>query len=141
MNEANLIDVVLGRLVIIDGQDRQYLYLVESGGERSFQIVIGNNEAAEIHRVLHNLEPPRPLTHKLAHDVLEALKVKLTTVDITALKQNTFYARVNLANEAGEPLAQVDARPSDAIALALRSHCRIRVDERVLDEASRNGDA
>jgi len=132
-----LVDCVLGRIVIRDGADRQYIYVEETAGERGFPIVIGNSEAGEIHRVVHGIEPDRPLTHQLALSMVEALDVSLHCVDIVALKQNTFYARILLEDEEGEVVAKVDARPSDAIALALRSGCPLRVAEQVLVEASK----
>jgi bifunctional DNase/RNase len=134
MTEPKLVDVALSRVVIRDGADRQYIYLSEIDGPRGFPIVIGNNEAGEIHRVVHEIEPERPLTHALAYNAIQALGARLKSVDIVDLKQNTFYARVLLASDGdvdGEPKV-LDARPSDAIALALRAKCQIRVAESVL---------
>lgn len=136
MNEQNLIDSELGRLVIRDGADRQYIHLVETGGKRSFPIVIGNAEAGEIYRVVHREEPPRPLTHQLAFSLVQALDARITSVDIVDLKHNTFYAQITLENEGGDVVAVVDARPSDAIALALRACCRIRVADAVFRHAA-----
>jgi bifunctional DNase/RNase len=134
MTEPKLVDVALSRVVIRDGADRQYIYLSEIDGPRGFPIVIGNNEAGEIHRVVHEIEPERPLTHALAYNAIQALGARLKSVDIVDLKQNTFYARVLLASDGdgdGEPKV-LDARPSDAIALALRAKGQIRVAESVL---------
>jgi len=139
-SEDEMVDVALGRIVIRDRSDRQYIYLVETDGakeeKRGFPIVIGNNEAHEIHRVVHGIEPPRPLTHQLAYATIRALGASVRSVDIVDLKQNTFFAHVVLQDDAGTSLAVVDARPSDAIALALRARCRIRVAESVLERAS-----
>jgi len=132
MSEGKLVDVDLGRIVINDRDDRQYIYLCERAGERSFPIVIGNNEAGEIYRIVHKEEPQRPLTHQLAFDLVRALNAKVTHVDIIDLRHNTFYAQISLENEKGDVLAVVDARPSDAIALALRARCGIRVAETIL---------
>ena len=136
MADSPMIDVALGRIVIRDDADRQYIYLVERAGKRGFPIVIGNVEAGEIHRVLHGIEPERPLTHQLAHSLVEALGAQLRHVDIVDLKHNTFYAQLVLSDEKGATIAVVDARPSDAIALALRAKCKIRVAEAVLAQAS-----
>jgi len=137
--EDEMIDVALGRIVIRDRSDRQYIYLVEANGaedeKRGFPIVIGNNEAHEIHRVVHGIEPPRPLTHQLTYATIKALGASVKSVDIVDLKQNTFFAHVVLQDDQGDSLAVVDARPSDAIALALRARCRIRVAESVLERA------
>ena len=132
MTEAKLVDVALSRVIIRDGADRQYIYLSEIDGPRGFPIVIGNNEAGEIHRVVHEIEPERPLTHQLAYNAIQALGARLQSADIVDLKQNTFYARLLLASAGDEQPTVLDARPSDAIALALRAKCQIRVAESVL---------
>jgi hypothetical protein len=129
-----MIEVTLSRIVLREGSDRQYIYLSEVGGERSFPIVIGNSEAGEIHRVVHGVESKRPLTHQLAYSAIEALGGRIDSVDIVDLKLNTFYAQIRLQHAADEP-AVLDARPSDAIALALRAGCRIRVADEVMTKA------
>jgi len=131
--DPNLIGVWLGRIVIRDGADQQYIYLREKGGERGFPIVIGTPEALEIRRVVHDIRPERPLTHQLAFDSIRALGAQLKGVDVTDLRNNTFYARILIEDTAGE-LRQVDARPSDAVALAMRAGCPIRVAESVLEQ-------
>lgn len=135
-SENGMIDCTVGRLVLQDGADRQFIYLTEREGTRGFSIVIGSSEAHEIHRVLHDWEPDRPLTHKLTTELVGALGAAIKHVDVVDLKQNTFFAQVVLQNDAGDVLAVVDARPSDAIALALRARCPIRVAESVIDEAT-----
>ncbi len=140
MEDQEMIDVGLTRIVLRDGADRQHIYLAERGGARGFPIVIGNGEAGEIHRVVHGEETERPLTHQLTHDSIVALGARLKQVDIVDLRRNTYFAQVVLQNDAGDVLAVVDARPSDAIALALRARCRIRVAESVLAEATKNQD-
>ena len=136
MGEQRMIDVALSRIVIHDGIDRQYIYLSESRGDRGFPIVIGNNEALEIHRVVHAIEPERPLTHQLAYSTIRALGASLKSVDIIDLRKNTFFAHIVLQNDEGDVLTVIDARPSDAIALALRARCQIRVAESVMERAS-----
>jgi len=133
--ELRMVEVVLGRIVIREHADRQYVYLVERGGQRGFPIVIGSNEAAEIQRVVAGSECERPLTHQLAFAILESLGAKLRRCDIVDLRQNTFYAQLVL--ETTQPTSSVvlDARPSDAIALALRAGCPLRVAESVLEQA------
>ena len=135
-----MVDVALSRIVTRDQSDRQYIYLQEREPEserpRGFPIVIGTGEAQEIERVVHGEEPPRPLTHRLLHDVIQALGARISSVDIVDLRQNTYFAHIVLENADGQSLAVVDARPSDAIALALRARARIRVAASVLDRAS-----
>ena len=128
----NMIDVRLGRIIIRDGGEQQWIYLTERGGERGFTIVIGTNEAREIHRVVTRLEPPRPMTHQLAFNAIEALGATIQGIDIVDLRDNTFYALVRVERD-GEKFA-LDARPSDALALGLRAGCEIRVAESVLEQ-------
>ena len=135
MAEPKMIDVALTRIVIRDGADRQYIYLSDPASKRSFPIVIGNNEAGEIHRVVHKIEPERPLTHQLTFAAIQALGARIKSVDIVDLKQNTFYARIVLEHETNNTQTEIDARPSDAIALALRAGCQIRVAEPVIERA------
>jgi bifunctional DNase/RNase len=135
MPAQQMIDVALSRIVYRDGADRQYIFLAEVNGSRGFPIVIGNNEADEIRRVVHGLEPERPLTHQLTFNTIQALGGRIESVDIVDLKQNTYYAQIQIEG-GGTGHTSIDARPSDAIALALRAKCRIRVTEDVLTRAS-----
>ncbi len=130
-----MIEVALSRIVLRDGSDRQYIFLSELEGSRAFPIVIGNNEAGEIQRVVHGFEPERPLTHQLAFSAIKALGAQIRCVDIVDLRHNTFYAHIVLQNDKGDVLTVIDARPSDAIALALRAGATIRVAEPVLERA------
>ena len=127
-----MIDVMLSRIVLRDGAPQQYIFLSELAGPRSFPIVIGQSEALEIHRVVHGVEPERPLTHQLAFAAIQALGGTIDSVDIVDLKKNTFYARIQLLAGDATTAGTLDARPSDAIALALRAKCKIRVAEEVL---------
>lgn len=130
-----MIDVTLARIVIHEGVDRQYIFLAESEGERGFPIVIGNNEAWEIHRMVTGVPTVRPLTHQLCHEAIRSLGGEVKHVDIVDLRDNTFFAQMVLETGDGKAVP-VDARPSDAIALALRANCQIRVAESVLERAS-----
>ncbi len=145
--EPQMIDVRLGRIVIQDGLAHQYIYLNEEDGRRGFPIVIGNNEADEIHRVVHEEEPPRPLTHRLCYETIQALGAEIKRIDIVDLRDNTFFAHLVLQDKNGETTAVIDARPSDAIALALRARCPLRVAAHVMaaavsdDDKSGSGEA
>lgn len=130
---TEMVEMSLGRIVIREGADHQYIYLKEKGGERGFPIVIGSSEAWEIHRVVTKVDTERPLTHQLTYDIVEQLGACLTRVDIVDLASNTFFARLLLTNEEGEFCAAIDARPSDAIALALRAKCPVQVSLDVLE--------
>ena len=133
MDGTSMVDMALSRIVIREGADQQYIFLREQGGQRGFPIVIGTAEACEIRRVVAGLQTQRPLTHQLAFEAIRALGTELKRVDIVDLRDNTFFAQLVLQNKAGELTAVVDARPSDAVALALRARCPIRVAQSVLE--------
>jgi bifunctional DNase/RNase len=104
--------------------------LRESDGERYLPIWIGANEATAIAFAQQGVLPARPLTHDLFRDVLEALGARLTQVNITDLRDGVFFADLIFASG-----TTVSARPSDAIALALRTGTPIFGADPVLDEA------
>ncbi|NYI77271.1 bifunctional nuclease family protein [Nocardioides panzhihuensis] len=104
--------------------------LREVAGERYLPIWIGAVEATAIAFAQQGVVPPRPLTHDLLKDVVEATGNELTEVQITSVTDRVFYA--NLVFASG---VEVSARPSDSIALALRTGTKIVVSEEVLDEA------
>jgi bifunctional DNase/RNase len=133
-SEPKMVEMMLGRIVIREGADRQYIFLAERGGARGFPIVIGNSEAAEIHRVVTRQELERPLTHQLTYSVIQALGAEIRRCDIVDLRSNTFFAQLVVQSKEGNSTAVIDARPSDAIALALRARCPIRVAESVLEQ-------
>jgi bifunctional DNase/RNase len=104
--------------------------LRESAGSRYLPIWVGASEATAIAFAQQGVVPPRPLTHDLLKDVLDATGNTLTEVQITEVRDGVFYAILIL----GEGI-EVSARPSDSIALALRTGSRIVCSEEVLDEA------
>ena len=117
--------------VRVELQTNQPIVLLrEVGGDRYLPIWIGAVEATAIAFAQQGVIPPRPLTHDLMRDVLDALGVKLNAVRITEMRDNVFYAE--LVFDRGP---QVSARPSDAIALALRTGATIFGSEEVLEEA------
>ncbi|HLK00722.1 MAG TPA: bifunctional nuclease family protein [Streptosporangiaceae bacterium] len=104
--------------------------LKEAQGDRYLPIWIGAVEATAIAFAQQGMTSLRPLTHDLFRDVLDVLNVKLRTVNITALRDGIFYADLVFSNG-----AEVSARPSDSIALALRTGAEIFASEEILDEA------
>jgi bifunctional DNase/RNase len=108
----------------------------EESDDRALPIFIGTNEAQSIALAL-NAEnpPPRPLTHDLMKTMLESLEVSVSRVEISDLRDGTFYARIHL-DKAGIEDLEFDARPSDAIALAMRYDASIFVSRKVFDEAA-----
>jgi hypothetical protein len=108
--------------------------LKEQDGERYLPIWIGAAEAAAIAFALQGIPTPRPMTHDLMKQVLEELGVEVQKVSITELREGTFYAVLSLSRN-GDTF-EISSRPSDAIALAVRSNTPIFADAEVLDEAS-----
>lgn len=104
--------------------------LREAAGGRYLPIWVGAVEATAIAYAQQGIEPPRPLTHDLMRDVLATLGVSLTEVRITALEDGVFYATLVFSDG-----SEVSGRPSDAIALALRTDAPIRAEAAVVDEA------
>ncbi len=100
---------------------------------RILPIYIGISEAVAIHSALKNEIPPRPMTHDLLVEVIRRLDAKVEKIVIDDLVDNTFYARLILRR--GDREIEIDARPSDSIAVAVRLGAPIYIDESVLDEA------
>ncbi len=110
------------------------LILKETEGDRRLPIIIGQFEAQAIALELEGIRPPRPLTHDLVKNVLDSLGNSLSDVLISELREGTFYARLNL--EGNSISHEIDARPSDAIAIAIRFGAPIYVAESVMEEAA-----
>ena len=110
------------------------ILLKESQGQRFLPIWVGAAEATAIAFAQQGVEPPRPLTHDLMADAIEALDAVLTSVHITKIEEGTFYAELNLRTSSGVAVS-ISARPSDAIALALRTHSNILATAQVLEDA------
>ena len=122
----------LRRILIREVQERHVVELREVDGQRELPIEIALNEAAAIERRLLGQVPPRPQTHELLTSVIESLGAKIERVEITEFKDRVFYARLWLRRD-GE-LIDIDARPSDALALSVASGAPIYVQEKVLEE-------
>jgi bifunctional DNase/RNase len=124
--------------VAVDPQTQQGIVrLTGKRDRRSLTMVIGPFEANGIAIPLQGLRPPRPLTHDLLLGVMGHLRGTLTRVVITDLRDETYYARLHV-DAAGTAL-EIDSRPSDAIALALRAGVPIVVEDRVFEKAERAG--
>lgn len=108
--------------------------LKDSSDRRALPIYIGQDQAKAIISALEKQAPPRPLTHDLLVNVLEGWNMKLEKVIIHSLQDNTFYAILCMSQ--GEAKKEIDARPSDAIAIALRTGSPIWVMEEVVADAS-----
>ena len=109
------------------------LVLGEVNGNRRLPIIIGAFEAQAIALELEKIQPPRPMTHDLIRNLFDALGAEVTDIVIDDLREGTFFAKVRYVYDDDE--AQLDARPSDAVALAVRTDSPIFVASSVLDEA------
>ena len=107
--------------------------LKEIDGSRFLPIWVGAVEATAIAFAQQGLEPTRPLTHDLATQIIEKLDATMTAVHITDIADGVFYASILMRDGAGQGLT-ISARPSDAIALALRSSANILASDELLDE-------
>ncbi|MGQ9575323.1 MAG: bifunctional nuclease family protein [Thermoguttaceae bacterium] len=128
------VQMELSRIIISEINDNQVIYLKEVEGERQFPILIGIFEAHSIDRRVKGMVSPRPLTHDLIVSVIEHLGGELQDVVINELREHTYYAKLRVRRE-GE-LVEIDARPSDAIAVAVtcRPPLPIYVNEEVLND-------
>ena len=110
------------------------LLLKEVFGVRRLPIIIGQFEAQSIALEMEGIKPPRPLTHDLLKSVIENLGATIVEITISELKENTFYAKIKL--EMATITNEIDARPSDAIALAVRTGSSLFVAEDVMKVAA-----
>ncbi|MCX7878190.1 MAG: DUF151 domain-containing protein [Ignavibacteria bacterium] len=109
------------------------LILKEIGGERRLPIIIGSFEAQHIALELEGIKPPRPLTHDLLKNVIEQMGFSVAYVYINELRDGTFFAKIKM--DVGS-IDEIDSRPSDAIALALKFSVPIYVSEEVMNEVA-----
>lgn len=121
--------------IAVDAITRSPIVLLKDGTERrALPIYIGQDQAKSIIAALENQAPPRPLTHDLFVNMLEAWEMNVERIIIHSLQDNTFYALITVRK--GEAKKDIDARPSDAIAIALRTRSPIWVMEEVVADAS-----
>lgn len=125
----------LSRILVAELHDMQVIELSEIGGERTFPILIGLNEAEAIQRRFQHVSLKRPLTHDLLANVIAYMGGELVSVTVSDLSDHTFFATLDIRTEDGEEL-HVDARPSDAIAVAAGQEVPIFVAEHVLEDAA-----
>jgi bifunctional DNase/RNase len=128
-----LIEMSIKGLMVDPITNLPIVILKDKQGERVLPIWVGIFEANAIALQIENIATPRPMTHDLLRNVISDLDGQVDRIVVTDLKDNTFYAVIHLTVR-GERVA-IDARPSDAIALALRTHSPILVEEAVIDTA------
>ena len=130
-----MIQVELSKIIIDEKRQDQIIVLKEKKGERQFPIVIGFLEASSIKMKLSGVEPPRPMTHDLLVSTMKSLNATMQKLLIDKMVNNTFHAKLELKTTQGQ-IVLVDARPSDGIALAVRTGAEIYVEDDVMEKAS-----
>ena len=134
------VEMRLSKIIISEINEHQVVFLKEVEGDRRFPILIGIFEATSIDRRVKNIERPRPLTHDLLVGVVESLGGELDSVVISDLHDSTYFAYLRVRRD-GETI-EIDARPSDAIAVAMTTDppLPIYVDESVLEKSLHGGE-
>lgn len=134
------VEMQLARIIISEINENQVVFLKEVNGDRQFPILIGIFEATSIDRRVKDIQRPRPLTHDLLVGIVEQMGGELDSVMINELKDSTYFANLRIRYD-GE-IIEIDARPSDAIAVAVTCDppLPIFVEEEVLEEAIRSGE-
>ena len=130
---SHMVEVVIDSVRVSLTNTQRVVVLRESKGERYLPVWIGPYEAEAITVALQEIEVARPQTHDLIKNVLRAVDARLVRVEITALREDVFYG--NLVVEVDNRQVEVDSRPSDALAMAVRYRVPILVEEDVLEEA------
>ena len=128
-----LIEMTIKGLMLDPITNTPIVILKDKEGDRVLPIWVGLFEANAIALQIENVATPRPMTHDLLRNIITDLEGRVDRIVVSDLKENTFYAMIHLKTPSG-PVA-IDARPSDAIALALRTRAPILVDEKVIDHA------
>jgi bifunctional DNase/RNase len=129
-----LVAVRVDRVTLDPTNNRFIVILRDDQNHRLLPIVVGSNEAQAIALHLEKIIPPRPLTHDLMRNLLDSIDARIARVVVNDLRDSTYYALIALKWDGNQQ--EVDARPSDAIALALRLHAPIFVDEKVMRRAA-----
>ncbi|MGD0884766.1 MAG: bifunctional nuclease family protein [Thermodesulfovibrionales bacterium] len=121
--------------LLFDPRSSMYILLLKDiDGNDTLPIWIGKPEADSIALALGRVATPRPLTHDLIKNIITGLKIKVTKIVVTEIFDNTYYALIYLAD--GKKEVPIDSRPSDAVAVALRSNAPIFVEDGILEKRS-----
>lgn len=126
-----MVEMELNKIVIDEKRHDQLIVLKEKGGSRVLPIVIGLNEASAIKLKISGFNPPRPLTHDLIYIMLKDLNASVEKIIIDKLEETTFHAKIVIKTGSGD-LKLIDARPSDSVALAVRFHAPIFVEDEIV---------
>jgi len=129
-----MIEVIVSRLGLDSSTQSYVVILQEKDGSRVLPIWIGEPEAQSIVMQMHDIKRPRPLTHDLVKSLIVGLGGTVRRVQITRVENNTYFAELHVTHDG--QLVQVDARPSDSIAIALRVEAPIFASEELLSDVT-----
>jgi hypothetical protein len=129
-----IVEMELNKIRIDENRGEQVIVLKEKGGSRFLPIVIGIMEVTSIKMKISGIIPPRPMTHDLLCSIIKQTGAVLDKIVITSLENNTFFAKLILRIDGR--VEEVDARPSDSIALAIRADSPIFAEENLLNTVS-----
>ena len=129
------IEMTIKGLMVDPITNTPIVILRDKDGQKVLPIWVGIFEANAIALQIENIATPRPMTHDLLRNVIHDLRAEVKKIVVCDLQENTFYALIYLAIDGRGDLVAIDARPSDAIALALRTRAPIFVEETVIDHA------
>lgn len=132
MENGNLVEVKIGALIMDPNTNTPIVVLKSLDSETVLPIWVGAFEANAIALEIEKIVPQRPMSHDLMRNLVIECGLHATSVVVTDLAENTFYARIEFVDKKGDAVF-LDARPSDAIALALRLDCPIYVEQKVID--------
>jgi uncharacterized protein len=131
-----IIEMELNKIRIDENRGEQVIVLKEKSGSRILPIVIGIMEVTAIKMKISGVNPPRPMTHDLFYNAITQLGAKIDKIIVNKIENNTFFAKLVISID--DRTIEVDARPSDSIAMAIRAKAQIFVDEQVLENISNN---
>ena len=131
---SDMVEVIIESIRVSLMSQQRIVILREKDADRYLPIWIGVFEAESITIALQEVEVARPLTHDLIKSIFEKLNVQILRVEVTALRDDTFYG--NIVVESNGKIINIDSRPSDAIAIAVRTHVPVFVAREVMDAAS-----
>ncbi len=134
MNLDDSVKMTVGGLTLDPVTKAPIVLLRDEGNKFNLPIWVGLLEASAMATALEGVPMPRPMTHDLLHNLLGELGARVECVQITELRNNTYYAVIHL--RVGDDLREIDARPSDAISLALRTKSPIYVAKTVIESSS-----
>ena len=128
------IEMTIKGLMVDPITNMPIIILRDKEGQKVLPIWVGIFEANAIALQIENVATPRPMTHDLLSDMLEQLEAQVVRITVTELRENTFYAQITVQQDGRE--IEVDSRPSDAIALAIRAEAPIFAADRVIEESA-----